>query len=774
MLYFGSCGIGANGWFANREDMTRVLDALARAVTIAVRDSMDRRPRNHPYRRYEVSCEATPKLPILPDYPVGIDRHERRPHVLPVEFVVDSVGQVDTTTLRAWPGSDQRFVRAARNALAAARFRPARRRGAPIAQIVDQVVTFEPDLGSDIPGRAAAGVDDSGWVTLTYREVHAPAVVREWYRPDSIEHWLDTLPVVVQQALLPIRPPQEPRHVVARLGGDRQTTIWVGFEGEDSTRIWRWWSVRGCGEFDAPINTLTKRGPGSGTWDRDTLIALSQMNAFSAAARLARKRTASPIPPGHQVRTITDVGCQTGISTDRAPISEDAIGPQVGYTGWSAEVFAGFVVDSSGRVDTTTIRTMPNADPLAVELLRPTLSRWRFRSATRGGIPVPQQTFLPVAFEPDLPAPTLVVALDSAYHARRAADSTRRLIPVFPPWILELADGPIHNDLRLGNINLPAEPLWTRSDIRAEVAPLQEQREVANAMGWPTLATNQLPDSVKDVRVFRGLLIGYPHDALRLVEQSGAVTGSWVRYWQRDPRPSAKRANEPAVRTSPDEFLLGLDSAIREDQRGRCGPFRVGEHAVACELRFTSKPDWAKVLAATEGARVWQLADGTSLPRRVIDGWGVWVEARHDSTYRAYYYNNPGAYALADARDALRLLTEVDSLEPLVAPGTRYQPFRGYYLNGRGVSDLVPCGGGERLRLDGDLSAIAALVGDSVWKRPDHATLLLYIEGGGVRSAAQGRPVGPRAQAASATPSLTADAITAVQEATPDRCTASR
>jgi hypothetical protein len=69
-------------------------------------------------------------------------------------YVVDTVGQVDTTTIRVVHSDDPRFTASVRTALGQMRFRPAIRAGKTVRQLVEQKFRFkivpEPELVQQI------------------------------------------------------------------------------------------------------------------------------------------------------------------------------------------------------------------------------------------------------------------------------------------------------------------------------------------------------------------------------------------------------------------------------------------------------------------------------------------------------------------------------------------------------------------------------------------------------------------------------------------------
>ncbi|HEU4524802.1 MAG TPA: energy transducer TonB [Gemmatimonadales bacterium] len=57
-------------------------------------------------------------------------------------YVVDTTGWVDTATIRVLSSDDERFTQSVRAALGAMRFRPAKRAGRPVRQLVEQKFSF--------------------------------------------------------------------------------------------------------------------------------------------------------------------------------------------------------------------------------------------------------------------------------------------------------------------------------------------------------------------------------------------------------------------------------------------------------------------------------------------------------------------------------------------------------------------------------------------------------------------------------------------------------
>ena len=58
-------------------------------------------------------------------------------------YVVDTIGTVDTTTILVEQSDDPRFTASVRDALSSMRFRPARRGGKKVRQLVEQRFRFQ-------------------------------------------------------------------------------------------------------------------------------------------------------------------------------------------------------------------------------------------------------------------------------------------------------------------------------------------------------------------------------------------------------------------------------------------------------------------------------------------------------------------------------------------------------------------------------------------------------------------------------------------------------
>jgi TonB family protein len=108
----------------------------ARTIQI-VPDSTRAITEDDPSLESPVYPEFVPKL----EYPRELRRHGRNGRVW-LEYVVGANGRAEEGSFRALLSDDERFTRAAVQALYRAKFKPARSGGVPIRQRVFQVITF--------------------------------------------------------------------------------------------------------------------------------------------------------------------------------------------------------------------------------------------------------------------------------------------------------------------------------------------------------------------------------------------------------------------------------------------------------------------------------------------------------------------------------------------------------------------------------------------------------------------------------------------------------
>jgi TonB family protein len=78
----------------------------------------------------------------IPVYPPELSARGKEGKV-DATYVVDTTGRVDTTTIRVMQSDDPRFTESVRTALGEARFRPAKRAGKAVRQLVEQRFSFK-------------------------------------------------------------------------------------------------------------------------------------------------------------------------------------------------------------------------------------------------------------------------------------------------------------------------------------------------------------------------------------------------------------------------------------------------------------------------------------------------------------------------------------------------------------------------------------------------------------------------------------------------------
>lgn len=265
------------------------------------------------------------------------------------------------------------------------------------------------------------------------------------------------------------------------------------------------------------------------------------------------------------------------------------------------------------------------------------------------------------------------------------------------------------------------------SDIRSEVAPLDETDAIPPALRIANLQTTALPDGDRELRVWSGLVVGYPHDGLVLRVHDGVATGKLVRYW---PVNDSSFDREP----QPGEDRLDMEAQYAYHETGRCESIQRGPEAVACFVRLRREPEWGAVLAALDSANAWTLPDESGLKRRgiTIDGWRLRVEARRGSDYRRYQYTNPQYVQPPEGQHAHRIGFLLDSLMYHFArSSSAYRTFRGHYAIGRDTSDFVGCEGGTPAFMTVERAELLAMLGDSATRARNPGTRRFYVEGRG-------------------------------------------
>jgi TonB family protein len=349
-----------------------------------------------PYYASEASCPADPLAEnAAPAYPNGIASSRRRPMEVGAGFVVDTTGRIEHGSLTFMPGTDPRFARAARRAMAHWRFQPAEWDGTPIRQLVQTRIVISP-----VPIRSDTGLhaismkgEADGWVHFIHTSGLGPrrAMMQEWYAPDSIDAWarrVDSLNAIAASS------------TTSQIG-DVTTTL--------AARSGVGYSARYIGHAGAVDVSGGLIPCGAPFVEGEPAVDSAVLARFRAAARDARALRSSPADPARIVRETGDVACPAWLPWRQSPRPEftrvwqypTGLYPKsMAASHARADVFASFVVDTAGVVDLETLRVMPGSDPRAVAALPATLRTFRFRPASRGGRAVSQWVIQPVLFEP--------------------------------------------------------------------------------------------------------------------------------------------------------------------------------------------------------------------------------------------------------------------------------------------------------------------------------------------------------------------------------------
>jgi hypothetical protein len=258
----------------------------------------------------------------------------------------------------------------------------------------------------------------------------------------------------------------------------------------------------------------------------------------------------------------------------------------------------------------------------------------------------------------------------------------------------------------------------SRYDIRGEISPLEESKALNEPLGLPRLRTTPLPAGLREIRIYEGLVIGYPRSGLIVREENGKVTGRLFRYWPRNDTAFTEKVDYEAL--------------YEKDEADRCTTPVRGKDASVCTVRFTKQPDWRGLLASLDSLHAWTLPDESRVPKseNVVDGWVIRVEARRDTVYTRYQYHNPEVYQPPYGPSALQIMHMVDSLFRYTPAPANLQYVHGVLVYGRDSSDFALCGKpNESGFIEGMLFPIGKLIGDSVYRAHVGPTAALEIEG---------------------------------------------
>jgi hypothetical protein len=258
----------------------------------------------------------------------------------------------------------------------------------------------------------------------------------------------------------------------------------------------------------------------------------------------------------------------------------------------------------------------------------------------------------------------------------------------------------------------------SRADDRGEFAPLEESKTLNEPLALPRMRITPEPIGVREIRIYKGLVVGYPHSGLIVREERGKVSGRLFRYWPRNDTVFAKD--------------IDFEAIYAADEAGRCTTPVRGKDAVVCTVVFVREPDWKLLLATLDSLHAWDLPDESRVARSadVVDGWVIRVEARRDTSYVRYQYHNPEVYQPPYGPSALRMMRMVDSLFRYTRPPANLRYMRGILVYGRDTSDFTPCGkSNETGFAEGMLYPIVKVIGDSIYRAHIGPTRAVEIEG---------------------------------------------
>jgi TonB family protein len=122
--------------------MTRTFVLLALAITAFASDANAQAaaPVTN-YLEFQVETPAMVRRAVAPTYPPAMLRNRVEGEVL-VQFVVNESGVADMSTFRVVRSTNIEFTEAAKAAIQATRFSPAKLNGNSVRQVVQQPITF--------------------------------------------------------------------------------------------------------------------------------------------------------------------------------------------------------------------------------------------------------------------------------------------------------------------------------------------------------------------------------------------------------------------------------------------------------------------------------------------------------------------------------------------------------------------------------------------------------------------------------------------------------
>jgi hypothetical protein len=264
---------------------------------------------------------------------------------------------------------------------------------------------------------------------------------------------------------------------------------------------------------------------------------------------------------------------------------------------------------------------------------------------------------------------------------------------------------------RLGN---PSQSQWI----------LESRDGVTRAAGLTPLASTALSEGSDEIRLWIGEGLGVPEQLYRIVRTQGRVSGDLIYFWDIGDRGGAER-DEP-------DFNLVLLYSLA----GQCRQVGKEKNAYACLTKLAREPDWDSILGSMEDAGVWTLPDESELPsdgRMIMDGWGMLVEVRRGSVYRAYHHSNPHAHDNPVSRSAVSISAAINGVDSLTAPAENRRRYRGHLIikleSPWREPEFIPCGETTPWRATGNPVGMIYEAHKSETLQPIHR----YVEVRGLR-----------------------------------------
>lgn len=151
------------------------------------------------------------------------------------------------------------------------------------------------------------------------------------------------------------------------------------------------------------------------------------------------------------------------------------------------------------------------------------------------------------------------------------------------------------------------------------------------------------------------------HPMLVLREGPAGVSGEFVIWWG---EVYGQRADDPAGRAYDRSGFIRNNNKVQRGfikSRWNCAKHAVAALFEACRVSLQRQPDWSRLLRALEREGVWDLPDGSTLPRDVPnpvpDGVSLLVEVRRGGKARSYSYVNPRHIPGPEARSVERIFS---------------------------------------------------------------------------------------------------------------------